>query len=628
MTRLHALHKNSPWRNASKGLPKQRPRGRRCLQPGNYLSNSTWQRVAVYGIAVLVVAISSVLFYYWRWGYNSNSVLSGLMAKSVLDRGERPIYVWSVGYQGILLNVYANALMFKIFGVGPRLLNLYTTLAYWGLLGLLFTYVRGCLGVWVAAGSVLFLLLGNPILTSVLVRNGPNYTETFSFGLLLFLLQRQLVQDLYVERRAMTRRHYGLFAAIGFLSGFGVYTYGQIYFFILSIALHIGLFYLRDAITAWRARTWHGRVILGLVALCLAYTATGVWAFCHDAPMTLQVGPLFTQTALGTIKRGVTALVGVAALDLCWRRFALVRRFAPAGLLTAACALIGYIPALWHVYVRHNPSVDKATTSGTLKDWLWRYDVAFQGNLWQLNITDVADLQKAVVNAPVLVITVVALSSFSAFMTWQISQFLRGKATSSVFLQMGPLALLPFVNLAIFGVSGAVVDLMSARYTLVLWFFWAIGFAWFFMQLIQKRQAWLTAAALVCAGILLINNATLLAKNVIQAEAQGFDGEEALAVLRERGITRGYGNYWSTYTINFFTNEDIILQPLFSAYCPHYGPLVAAAERLAVVDHNNTMRYPGPAHRVDIYGRPYSTRDHWEGQRNAVLILDAINRDL
>lgn len=108
-------------------------------------------------VFVAIASVTSLFFYHWRIGYNSDSAMIGLMAKSILERGERPIFVWSVGYQGMLLEGYAVALCFKLFGINPWVLNIWNTICLWSVFVLFYWCVKRCTDISTALLSVLLL---------------------------------------------------------------------------------------------------------------------------------------------------------------------------------------------------------------------------------------------------------------------------------------------------------------------------------------------------------------------------------------------------------------------------------------------------------------------------------------
>lgn len=586
--------------------------------------SDTTKRIAGVALMVLAGAVALTFLLCWRFQYNSDGVLSSLMARSILTRGERPLYVWSVGYQGVLINAYMNALMFKLFGFGVYQLNFWPTAAYLGFTTLFVTYVRRGTSDWVALLAGLFLVLSNPVICTVLMRNTPNYPETYAMGLAIFMLERRLLQHFYVDQLPASGKSLVWFAGLGFFCGLGSYTYGQIYIFIASVAAHLGFFYARDARDSLATHSNHWRVIGCIAPLPLTIIALGVWHFCLGTPPHVAFRSLLGTTGLAVMMRGVACLIGVIALEFVARRHKLVLHLLPGGACMAAGAIVGYSPALWDVYMRQHPLINKANVSGDLSMWLHRTWLAFEGNMWHLNLVPSPELETGVpISVWATLATMGILGAFCVFSCQQFGRFLRTRQASPWFVNMGPLMLLPIINLIIFGLSDAVVNAYSSRYTLAIWLFYALAFGWFFATVLQRASRNWGWAAVALAVALLGNNVNAIKRDLTAAISQPFDGEEAIAYLKERGITRGYANYWSAYTVNFFTDEQIILQPLFSAYCPHYGPEVALADKIAVVEHADRLGHPERGTQIQLYGRPWVVGDYWRGKHNAVLTLQS-----
>src|SRR4051794_21655290 len=75
-------------------------------------------------LLLLSIACFSYLFLTnWQYAFSSDYAMIGMMAKQILEQGKHPIFVWGVGYNGMLLEGHATALAFKLFGIGPATLN-------------------------------------------------------------------------------------------------------------------------------------------------------------------------------------------------------------------------------------------------------------------------------------------------------------------------------------------------------------------------------------------------------------------------------------------------------------------------------------------------------------------------
>ena len=81
-------------------------------------------------LACLALLVGSIYLYYWRFGLNADYAMIGLFAKRILATGEQFIFVPNAGYQGLLYEGNLVALMFRLFGISPRVLNFAPFLTY------------------------------------------------------------------------------------------------------------------------------------------------------------------------------------------------------------------------------------------------------------------------------------------------------------------------------------------------------------------------------------------------------------------------------------------------------------------------------------------------------------------
>ena len=53
-------------------------------------------------LGVLAISVGGLYVYFWRFGFNSDFAMIGLLAKRILTTGEQFIFVPKVGYQGLI----------------------------------------------------------------------------------------------------------------------------------------------------------------------------------------------------------------------------------------------------------------------------------------------------------------------------------------------------------------------------------------------------------------------------------------------------------------------------------------------------------------------------------------------
>ena len=526
--------------------------------------------------AALIVSCGIPIFAYfftWRFGYTSDHAMSGLLANDIVLRHQHPLFIWSHGYNGVLLESHAIALMFELFGHGMWQYYLPTLLCFIALTTLFYRHVAFRYGAAGAALSTLFFVVSTPRLYFYVMRPQPNYTEIFVLGLLLTGCATQWMTtafafDAISERRL---RHLSLF--IGLLTGFSLYTYQLILFFIGAIGLWASVPYLATLpererrLTGFARNAFRTAVATGAAGVLVwVLLALAFFAFDVDAA-TMRPVALVASAAI---------VVGVAAeLTLAWAR-PLARRAACAGLFVAGF-VIGFSPRLIYSFVLHGATRDRlkvVATRSQVLDSFWLLVEAHGRflNAWESPWDCALGAGKAALIAIFLWQTLRAL--------WAV---IRRQGGYEALFRTSPLALLPFVTVPLFCFAAAAEDWKSARWTIAILFFYALGQAVVLVRW-AGRGGWHARAAIACAGVIVAHNALHLAQALQAPDAQAYCGEELVVELDRRGISRAYGEYWYAYAITFATNERIVVEPIFNHYSPTYGPLVAAAERIALID--------------------------------------------
>ena len=134
-----------------------------------------WSPLQIALLVFILAATAAVVggfLYFWRYGFNADFTMVGLMAMRFLETGEVPIFVWKVGYQGMLLEAGSVALAFKFFGIGPHSLNLAPAFFFLALIALYGFSLKQWSGRSVALLSVLiYVLIGLALKPLFSVRN-------------------------------------------------------------------------------------------------------------------------------------------------------------------------------------------------------------------------------------------------------------------------------------------------------------------------------------------------------------------------------------------------------------------------------------------------------------------------
>ncbi len=149
-----------------------------------------------------------------------DEALIGVMARHILERGERPLYFYGQNYGGGgALEAYAAAFLFSIFGESAALLKAFPLVCSLLAIPLTFSVAARISGRLGARLAVLFFLAAPPNLEWSLAARG-GYVETQLFSILLVALA---LPALCGER--VRARRWFLAGAVG---GFAFYVFGLI----------------------------------------------------------------------------------------------------------------------------------------------------------------------------------------------------------------------------------------------------------------------------------------------------------------------------------------------------------------------------------------------------------------
>jgi hypothetical protein len=535
-----------------------------------------------------IAALSVVTFSYlthWDINFSSDTALIGLIAKSIFARGELPIFVWSVGYQGMLLEAYPAALLMKLFGTTPFVLSLTPTIYLWLALGV-WTYGASRVASHsVAALMLVATVLSLPLFYQMNLRTMPNFPETLLLGgMALVLFQR--IMGRINGHKPINGRALVLF---GFVCGLSLYTFAIAAFFWGAIALSAAIVLYREELRrgCWAfVRSWvvpwqrlavtsaAGRAALaalsalGIVAVCVGIATIGVTERLDLGSRTIKWNPLATMT-IGT----VVAVGPRLALELwrSWRQSPATKR---AAALFAGGFLVGYAPAI--VYrLTGGSSVKRAFAAGSWTDVEHRFGIllAFHRDLFHWD--------GSAVGWVIALVHAAAVTAFFVFVGRSIRGYVTGRIQawpmSATYALVAPVAWLLFV------LSRTVTDIESRRYLVFLVPVYAFALAWTAVRLREARPR-LRALVVVSYCAILWQGAVSLRQDLFVPRALPFATIEREMTARQ--LTLGYADYWLAYATNFLTDERVMLEPVYSNYSPHYAAAVAAAPRLAYLDYS------------------------------------------
>jgi len=155
----------------------------------------------------------SSLFTSQRYGDSDEAVL-GLMAIRIIERGERPIFWYSLAYNGAgPFEAYLTIPFFKAFGISYISLKLLSLILFHTLLLTNYVFAKKWFGDKVACLSSLLLALAGPfVVWSTKARGG--YIETLIVGILLASLAFSHLSN---------KEKWRHLSIAGFISGFSLY---------------------------------------------------------------------------------------------------------------------------------------------------------------------------------------------------------------------------------------------------------------------------------------------------------------------------------------------------------------------------------------------------------------------
>ena len=546
---------------------------------------------AVIALVVMLIAFLKA----WTIAFNSDFAIVGLLAKRFLETGELPLFIGQVGYQGLLIEVPAVALAYKIFGINPYSLNLAPALFSVVLVYLFYRVARESCGKLTASLATLCLVVSSSHWYHQVARTQPNYVETFALGLLLFHLYWSFLKARGDEVKALQRSDYKTIAAFGFVAGFGIYTYGQILYFLIAIALHAAILYLRGIYQRERSPDWWKQALLprgggwaqraatlltAIIALAwLAMAIAGRYEF-RETRIRFLTSP-FANFVLLVLSYGL-----IHAISFVRHYFRVMVLHAKAIGCFFAALVIGYSPKLYYNLVLKLPSIKRTGISGYYADAVRRLGIAFHGNLSFLNLNEHGGLDWILGLS--LALCFICFLWHGMKLAWKI---ITAQREWSAILEIPLITLLPIPVLGLFTLSDGVLDAMSARYTISLWIFYALAVAWCVVSLwnTSSKVGWVwRSASFIFVMLFLANNGIHFYRSVREAPlTTGF--EPVIAYMKEKNLRFGYGYFWYAYAINLQTNEELVIDSIDPKYIGYYAPLVAQANEIAYIDKKPYM---------------------------------------
>ncbi|MBI3534639.1 MAG: hypothetical protein HY072_04035, partial [Deltaproteobacteria bacterium] len=430
-----------------------------------------------------------------------------------------------------------------------------------------------------------------------------------------------------IQGELLCKKSYLYVFLFAFVLGFGIYTYQQILYFFLAVLCHFLIILLRLGIKNTPKfsilQTLFPVFVLRKksykITLSAFYLLAGVgllfsfYEFFSNSKSVLHgiVGPAREVVLFAALLVLISVMIYlVHYLKQIKSYFLLIFTFI-SGLM------FGISPLLYYYIIQHKAPRMHITARGSWTGFVDRFFILARGNMWFLNF----DLTKFSDQILVLVLFFIFLSFFiiSLFGFYQIIFKNKNKAT---LLEHSPVVFLVPVVILGFSLSGRVMDLMGARYSLVLWFFYATGLGWFLVTFWNRYKYSGVRTLLVCLFVwILMQNSSAFYKDLTQPR-RDIAYRQVITALEKNQIQFGYSEYWTSYAVNFLSQESIILDTITPGYNPHYAEPVKNASKIAyVIPKNNETSVPFQR-EIHIINNTYTVKGRADTERYYIILLE------
>ncbi len=219
-------------------------------------------------IVVLAIALRVALLAANVVPFDSDEAVVALMAKHILQNGERPIFFYGQPYSGAL-DAYLTAGVYALMGpgvLGGRLVQMALFALYVVMVYLLAGRVTG--SRWAASASALLVAASTPLLTTYTLVSVGGYGESLVLGTLILWLALCVTDD-----RATLRHNLWAWVALGGAGGLAFWVLGIAVVYLFPAALFI---LWRDRMRQWRL------YIVAIIAFVVFSSPWWSYDFTHD----------------------------------------------------------------------------------------------------------------------------------------------------------------------------------------------------------------------------------------------------------------------------------------------------------------------------------------------------------
>ncbi len=313
-------------------------------------------------IVVLATALRVALLAADAVPFDGDEAVVALMAKHILQNGERPIFFYGQPYSGAL-DAYLTAGAYALIGprvLGGRLVQMALFALYVVIVFLLAGRVTG--GHWAASASALLVAASTPLLATYTLVSVGGYGESLVLGTLILWLALRVTDD-WTERL-------WAWVVLGVAGGLAFWVLGIAVVYLLPAALFI----------LWRDRMRHWRLYLVAFAAFVIFSSPWwLYDFTHDHASV----KFFTETPGFKLDNPLIGLL--FSLTVLWG----VRFPWQAGLILVpfAVPLVALYVATFLYVMRPRHSGDRTAGRGLLLLQVGLYAVLFVSGRSGVDVT-------------------------------------------------------------------------------------------------------------------------------------------------------------------------------------------------------------------------------------------------
>ena len=212
-----------------------------------------------------------------------------------------------------------------------------------------------------------------------------------------------------------------------------------------------------------------------------------------------------------------------------------------------------------------------------------------------------------------------ALLSFVLIQLWRLKRVVDRNSSRTEVVQASLFMFLALGVVLAFLVSNNSTDVTRIRYLAPLFMVLACSLGFIFHKMLLLKQPLVRPVALLLLAFVLANNASAVIQRLRSAHVP-LPQESLIEWLREKGVDRGYANYWNAYSTVFLSREQIVLDPLKDGYIAPYRALVAGHSKIVYVDTRPAEWGAGPV--FNIAGKQYSLLEQKEFETFNAYILE------